>query len=167
MVLNELFDSSSIGILMATEKSAGAVVYRVTEDGNILYLLLQPGPGKPWGFPKGKIDPGESEEQAARREIFEEAALAPVEFDPDFRQVVHYIYRRGRSLIHKEVIYFLTVAHSADVRISWEHVASRWASLPQALDLVVYDNAREILQLADAHLAERHGLSSRDSSASS
>ncbi|HEY3417510.1 MAG TPA: NUDIX domain-containing protein [Armatimonadota bacterium] len=143
---------------MASEKSAGAVVYRVTGDGNLVYLLLQPSRGKPWGFPKGKIDAGETEEEAARREIAEEAGLMPVDLDPTFRHVVHYVYRRGRSLIRKEVVYFLARTSVSDVHLSFEHVASRWADLDAALDLVVFENARAILRKADDFLQRQFQL---------
>ena len=139
---------------MATEKSAGAVVYRVTEDGNLLYLFLQAAPGKPWGFPKGKVDEDETNEQAARREITEEAGLRHVDFDPDFQHVVHYVYRRGRSLVKKDVVYFLARADTAMVHISWEHVAYQWATLEDGLQLVIYENARETLRKAHEHLTK-------------
>ncbi|MHB9026451.1 MAG: bis(5'-nucleosyl)-tetraphosphatase, partial [Armatimonadota bacterium] len=140
------------GCGMASEKSAGAVVYRVTEDGNRVYLLLQPARGKPWGFPKGKLDAGETEEAAARREIAEEAGLTSVGLDPTFRHAVHYIYRRGRSLIRKEVVYFLARTATNEVHLSTEHVAYRWAAIDDALELVVFENARAILRKADDYL---------------
>ena len=49
---------------MVKEQSAGAIVYRITEDDHILYLLLQAAVGKPWGFPKGKLNEGETDEAA-------------------------------------------------------------------------------------------------------
>ena len=140
---------------MAIEKSSGAVVYRVTEEGTDLYLLLQASPGKPWGFPKGKIDAGESEEAAAYREIAEEAGLRNLTFDPDFRYVVHYIFHRGRTIVRKEVVYFLARADTAEVNISWEHVAFRWVTLEKAMDMVGYENAREALRRAEEYLAKR------------
>jgi len=143
---------------MATEKSAGAVVYRLTEDHTLLFLLLQAAPGKPWGFPKGKLDPGETEENAALREIEEETSLNQLVLDEDFRLAIHYNYRRGRKLVKKEVIYFLARAETAEVHISWEHVAFRWASLKEAFELVAYENARDTLRKACTHLIEQHGL---------
>ena len=140
---------------MVKEQSAGAIVYRITEDGNIVYLLLQATAGKPWGFPKGKLNAGETDEAAARREIAEEAGLERLTFDDDFRRVVHYHYRRGRALVRKEVIYFLTRAESPEVHLSWEHVAYQWAPRDEALELVHYENARELLRKAHLHL-EQH-----------
>lgn len=142
---------------MAVERSAGAVVYHITEEGTLLYLLLQPAVGKPWGFPKGKIDPGENDEQAARREIFEEAGLDHIEFAPAFLHVVHYAFRRGRTVVHKDVAYFLARVDTTAVTISWEHVAYQWVTIAAAMDLVVFDNTRETLRKADRHLAE-HGV---------
>ena len=133
-------------------------MYRVTSDGTLLFLLLQAQTGKPWGFPKGKIDAGESEEEAARREVTEEAGLSALSFESGFRQVVRYTFRRGRLLVKKDVVYFLACAQTDEVHISWEHVAFRWAALREALDLVAYDNARELLQSANAFLETRYHL---------
>lgn len=93
---------------------------------------------------------------AARREIAEEAGLRHIEIDPDFRHVVHYLYRRGRTLVNKDVVYFLARARSARVQISWEHVAFRWATLEEAISLIYYENARETLQDAHQHLQTHH-----------
>jgi len=142
---------------MIREKSAGAIIYRVTENGHIYYLLLQARAGKPWGFPKGKINAGESDEGAARREIFEEAGLDDIAFDDDFRHVVQYHYRRGRTVVKKEVIYFLARADRSDMHLSWEHVAYQWAPLTEAFELVHYENARELLRKAHRHLEKHWG----------
>ena len=123
----------------------------------MLFLLLQPAPGKPWGFPKGKLDVGETEEQAARREIAEESGLTDITLDVDFQLIIHYTYRRGRSVIKKEVTYYIARTATAAVHISWEHVAYQWVTLENALDLVSYENARDALRKAYAHLIERHG----------
>jgi bis(5'-nucleosidyl)-tetraphosphatase len=137
---------------MVKEHSAGAVIYRISEDGTYRFLLLQPAPGKPWGFPKGKLHRDENEEEAARREIAEETGLQSVELDATFRYVIHYLYRRGRLLVEKDVTYFLVRVDTSDVQLSWEHVAYRWATLEDSLDLVVFENARETLQRTYRHL---------------
>jgi bis(5'-nucleosidyl)-tetraphosphatase len=137
---------------MVKEQSAGAVVYRITEDGSYRFLLLQPAPGKPWGFPKGKLDAGETVEQAALREIAEETGLTAIAVDPDFRYAIHYLFRRGRTLVEKDVTYFLARTDSSAVHLSHEHVAYRWATLPDSLDLVIFENARETLRRANVHL---------------
>ena len=52
---------------MAIEKSAGAVVFHRGKQTEYLLLL-----STYWGFPKGRIEPGEDERTAALREIKEE-----------------------------------------------------------------------------------------------
>lgn len=46
----------------------------VTEDGRVL-AAYRPGPEGGWEFPGGKVEPGETDEQAAVREIREELDL--------------------------------------------------------------------------------------------
>jgi 8-oxo-dGTP pyrophosphatase MutT (NUDIX family) len=134
------------------------VIYRLTEDGTVLFLLLQPAPGKPWGFPKGKLDRGETDEQAARREVREETGLCDLTFDPAFRHAIHYHFRRGHGVVRKEVSYYLARADADTVRISSEHVAYRWATYRDARELVVFDNARDTLHDAYAAIRARHGM---------
>ena len=58
---------------MEHEKSCGAVVYTKI-NGTIKYVLAQSLEGE-WGFPKGHTEKGETEEQTALREIYEEVHL--------------------------------------------------------------------------------------------
>src|SRR5947208_17195757 len=61
----------------AARRSAGAVVFRRTERGPRLLVLRA---YKNWDFPKGTIEPGESELDAATRETAEETGPADLEF---------------------------------------------------------------------------------------
>ena len=63
---------------MKHEKSTGAVIFR-RENDNIIYLLLNyEHKSKYLGFPRGSVEQGESEKQAATREIKEETGLTPL-----------------------------------------------------------------------------------------
>ncbi len=134
------------------EKSAGAVVFHVREDKTILYLLLQPGPRKAWGFPKGKLDGAETDLQAACREIGEEAGLHELDFAVDFRHVVHYAFNRSRWAVQKQVVYFLAHSKSLQVKISHEHIAYRWVTLEEAFTRVVFENTHELLRSANTYI---------------
>ena len=64
---------------MPREKSAGAIIFR-TENGIKYYLLLHYAPSEPgkrgqWGFAKGHVEEGETEEETARREVAEETGI--------------------------------------------------------------------------------------------
>jgi 8-oxo-dGTP diphosphatase len=53
-------------------RAAGGVPWRETAGGDVEVLLVHRPKYDDWTFPKGKLDPGESEEEAARREVAEE-----------------------------------------------------------------------------------------------
>lgn len=58
-------------------RAAGGVVWRAGVEG-VEVLVVHRETYDDWTLPKGKIDPGESWEQAAVREVYEETAVVPV-----------------------------------------------------------------------------------------
>lgn len=131
---------------MVTETSAGAVVFHRGEK--IEYLLLL---ANFWGFPKGHVEAGESERDAALREIREEAGLDVTLLD-GFRELDEYSYRRRDANIHKIAIFFLAQAPHRDSKISWEHKEMAWLSFEEALKRLTYRNGQEILRKANEFL---------------
>ena len=61
--------------------SAGIIIY-TTHNDTALYLLLRYGAGH-WDLPKGKIETGETKQEAALRELMEETGLV-AQLDDDF-----------------------------------------------------------------------------------
>jgi dATP pyrophosphohydrolase len=115
------------------ELSCGAIIYHM--DKGIPYFLLLKYPTY-WGFVKGMVEPGESEEQTINRETAEEAGIYDLQIFPHFRQVQRYFYRFEGKLIRKEAIFFLAKTESWTVRISHEHENYRWCTLDEAVQLV-------------------------------
>ena len=129
------------------EKSAGIILFR--RDGDALrFLLIKNAAHGHWDFPKGHIDPGENEMQAALRETREECGIDALEFVPGFREVITYMVGEN----DKEVAYFLAEAQTEKVTLSDEHTDWRWAALDDALDFVRFDNARRLLIAASKHV---------------
>jgi predicted NUDIX family NTP pyrophosphohydrolase len=60
------------------KESAGTLLYRF-RDGALQVLIVHPSGSynrrAPWSIPKGKLDPGETPEAAARRETIEETGM--------------------------------------------------------------------------------------------
>lgn len=137
---------------MRQERSAGVIAYRQDEERNKrLYLMLR-YPSGYWDFPKGRLEPGEENLQAAIRELKEETNL-DVELEPSFEYAFTYDFRdRDGMSVHKKVTFYVGKALRDDVILSSEHEQYAWLSLGDALKLLTYHNARQVLQLADQYL---------------
>jgi 8-oxo-dGTP pyrophosphatase MutT (NUDIX family) len=140
---------------MLLERSAGAVVFSIKYSGNVFFLLLRYSAGH-WDFPKGNIEDGENEVQAACREIREETGIENVVFLEGFNKKVEYNYRRHRNVIHKEVVFFLAKTGSQRVILSNEHIAFSWTDFDSALAKLTYMTAKDILVKAQDYLKSRY-----------
>jgi 8-oxo-dGTP pyrophosphatase MutT (NUDIX family) len=130
--------------------AAGAVVFRRTDRGVRLLVLRA---YKNWDFPKGMVEPGESELEAARRECAEETGLAELEFPFGDAHRDTVPYAGG-----KVARYFLAETDAAAITLPVspelgrpEHHEWRWVSLDEAEELlpprlaVILDWARQTL----------------------
>lgn len=115
------------------KESAGTILYR-HRDGVLEVLLVHPSgrynARKPWSIPKGKAEPGESWEQAARRETMEEAGVAAGELT----DVGHIEYRSR----YKRIYGFAgpAPADAAPVCASWEVDRSEFVDTGRARELL-------------------------------
>ncbi len=138
---------------MVRERSSGAVIFK-KEEKQVLYLLLhyhfRTGY---WDFPKGNIETGETEENAALREIKEETGISDVKMLPDFKEKINYFYRKDGETIFKEVTFFLAETKTADVKISHEHTGYEWVDYQTAAKRLK-ENSRRILAQADKFLGK-------------
>src|SRR5579872_7189926 len=103
---------------MIEETSAGAVVFRDDPIRRARTFLVLNYPAGHWDFPKGAVEKGETEEQAAMREIREETGIEVPSFIPGFKRKIEYRYRRAKGLSHKQVVFFLARSDTQRVVIS-------------------------------------------------
>ena len=136
---------------MPKEKSCGAIVFKKQKDGSVKYLLLHYGAGH-WDFPKGNQEKNEKEEQAAAREIKEEAGIEDIEIVGNFREELKYFYKKGEETIYKEVAFFLAQSATEDVRLSSEHIGYAWLSYEHAFKKLTFNNSKELLRKASQFL---------------
>lgn len=134
------------------ERSAGAVVYLATPEGPE-YLLLRYGGGN-WGFPKGHVEAGETDVEAAQREVEEETGIARAaqRLLPGFEDDTDYRFRRGHTLVEKDVRFYLIESSTKEVKISHEHSGYAWLPYDAALPRVSFEGPRRILQAAHAFI---------------
>lgn len=138
---------------MPIEKSAGAVIFR-RENKKIYYLLLH-YEARHWDFPKGHIEKGESEEDALRREVFEETGIKNLKIVPGFRKTMRYFFKREGKTIMKTVVFYLAETKTKRVRLSFEHIGYKWLPYIAARKQLTFKNAKDFLQSADKFLIDR------------
>lgn len=137
------------------EHSAGAVVYTRQAEG-LRFVIAQHLDGH-HGFPKGHVEGGESETDAALREIREEVGLTP-RLIPGFRRVEFYAMP-GKPNTYKQVVYFLAeYENQTPVPQQTELQAAALLSLPEALAVLEHDSTRRILREAYEHLTRNDEL---------
>jgi 8-oxo-dGTP diphosphatase len=122
-------------------RAAGGAVMRPREGGGVeLCVVHRPRYGD-WSLPKGKLERGESFEQAALREVFEETGLRcrlRQELDS-----VRYVDRKGRP---KLVRYWqMDVAEDTGLVPNDEVDELRWLELPAAAVLLTYEHDKELV----------------------
>lgn len=126
------------------ERSAGGVVVRRCSSEPHVLLILDPY-GK-WGLPKGHLEEGEGDREAAVREVREETGLDEVELGPDLGEI-DWTFRRSGRRIHKFCRFFLMHAPQGETRpeLSEGITECRWLPVDEAIRTVAYGNAREVL----------------------
>jgi len=137
-----------------TEISAGGVVYRrvageievaIAEQRDRVTSALTTR------LPKGKIESGETAEEAAVREVEEEVGL-------ESRVVgdlgsVRYVYSESSARISKEVQYFLMEWVPAEPReLDGEMERVYWCSIPEAERTLTFETEQRVMSRAQTQL---------------
>lgn len=129
---------------MVWEKSCGALVVR--RDGERYYILMiRHKSGGNRSFPKGHVEPGESEYETAMREVREETA-SRIAIVSDFRATVSY---RPSPGVMKEVVYFLAFTTSAEISPRAGEIAEvEWIPLEEAEGCLAHENDKNVFRSA-------------------
>jgi 8-oxo-dGTP pyrophosphatase MutT (NUDIX family) len=140
------------GTRAVVETSAGGVIYRWC--GRTAQVLLIRDRYQHWGFPKGHLEGAETAADAALREVEEETGLRQLRLGPRLQTIDWYFRFRGR-LIHKYCHFYLIESPEGDTCPQVEEGITEcvWLDLPQAIEHISYDNAREVLRIAAELLA--------------
>jgi 8-oxo-dGTP pyrophosphatase MutT (NUDIX family) len=135
-----------------TEFSAGGVVVRGQDVVVIVPTRRAADGSKVLALPKGHADPGETQVEAALREVREEAGV-----EAELREqlgAVRYWYMRDGRRIAKQVDFYLFDYRAGDVRDHDHEVESaRWMPLEEATRALTYEGEREMVARALSRIA--------------
>lgn len=137
-----------------TQVSAGGVVFRRSDAGPVEVVLIavgQPGRAR-WQLPKGRIDPGETREATAVREVREETGI-----DGELVGILgtvdywywdrHHAHERTR--LHKFVHFYLLAARGGDVaEHDREALEARWFPIEEAEERLAFESERRLVRKA-------------------
>ena len=137
-------DLGEAAVAEATEeievRAAGGVIWRRGDDGIEVALVHRPK-YRDWTFPKGKLEPGESDEAAAHREVLEETGLECVLG----RELPSVRYLDAKARLKQVRYWEMTVASGAFMvndevdELRWNAVVDARARLTHSHDVEVLD----------------------------
>ena len=143
----------------ARELSAGGVVVRgesALEDEQVVVIVptrRAPDGSRVLALPKGHVDPGETDLEAAEREVREETGLVaePVHELGEAR----YWYRRDGRTIAKSVSFYLFRYVEGDTDDHDDEVEeARWIGLAEAQTALTHTGEREMVTRAVTYLEQ-------------
>ena len=148
---------------MKYEKSCGAVIFRKTRadaasaEGPLAdlwnVLLIRHTRGRHISFPKGHVEPGETESQTAEREIFEETGVR-VRVDRRFRAENRYNIRPDTQ---KLVVIFAALTEQEEIIPQPEEIAEAfWLPVEEAAARLTYERDKKIMRDAFEHIQKYH-----------
>lgn len=126
--------------------SCGVVIFNINQSDPEYLLVKYPSY---WGFVRGRVEPGETEELTAFREALEEAGLNDIVFVPGFREVSSYYFKREENIIRKDDVYLLARTKNWNIHVSHEHEDIKWVDYDKAISLIKVKAIKKILTKAD------------------
>jgi len=127
--------------------SSGGVVFR-RADSQIFYLLLGFKRRNIWCLPKGLIELGETEIEAATREVREETGVSDLKL-VDKIGTIRYQFGYREKRFDKTVHFFLFETNQVETTVGTEHDVYAWLPFEKAIETMSYPSERDTLERAN------------------
>ncbi len=116
-------------------------------DNKILLLKRAPEKkgGGTWGLPAGKVEPGESVLEAAKRELFEETGIEVAPYKLEFFKKT--FFRDTEKLYLFHLFHSKFDAPPINIQLNHEHTEYRWLTPYEALTLTLFVSEGKIIDL--------------------
>lgn len=138
----------------APSQSVSALVWRRTPNGpEVLMMLRVPEHGRWWQSVTGMVEPGESLEAAAHREVFEETGLRghlePLDLTHSFWVDPAFVrWANEEPRFNTETTFACEVPSNSEITLSpTEHTEWAWCSIEEARSRVPWEGAKAALDL--------------------
>jgi 8-oxo-dGTP pyrophosphatase MutT (NUDIX family) len=122
-------------------KAAGGVIWRAGSAGEVDLVVIHRAAYDDWSLPKGKLEEGETEAEAALREVREETGLI-CRIGPALPSTT-YLDRFGRT---KAVRYWALDVVGGELAAANEVDQARWVDLAGARELLSYERDLVVLE---------------------
>lgn len=122
-----------------------------------ILAIVSVGNPERWQLPKGLVDPGETPEGTAQREVREEAGIEATLVAPLDTIEYWYVGHRGKQRVrfHKFVHFFLLTYEGGPLSDHDHEVnEARWVSLEQAQTMLAFKGERQAVAQAASLLAQ-------------
>jgi len=130
------------------EWSAGGIVLRRGAKEQIEVLVIQHSTHKGWSFPKGWVEPGETPQQAAIREVEEESGVL-AEIIADLPPTRYFFVNREKQRVAKTVTWYLMrYVGEGNQTHAYEVSAVEWMPLEAVHARLTYKNDKELFSVA-------------------
>jgi ADP-ribose pyrophosphatase YjhB (NUDIX family) len=138
------------------EPTSGGIIFRHSADKAIEILLIQDGKNR-WTIPKGHIEPGETAQDTAKREIGEEAGLKDIRII-GWLGKIHFRYRRVDKLVLMTTqIYLVQALGDTDATQKEEWMNDiKWFKFNDALEAIEYEDIGKLMLLAKKRIRQEN-----------
>lgn len=130
---------------MKSEISSGIIPLK-QEKGKWFVFIIQNKNGGHFGFPKGKIEKGDTFQKNAERELNEETNLEVVRYLSKKSFLESYTLVRDGEKILKKVCYFAAEVNGRVELQKEEILEGKWLSLAEGMDLLTYSNTKKVFK---------------------
>ena len=136
------------------ERSAGGLVLR-RERGAYSGLLIGRSTPRIWSLPKGHIEPNESIETAALREVQEETGIAAT-IIVKLSDIRYWFY--ANKMKHSKIVHFFLMRYVSGTPQPQEGEVDEviWVKLDEMPEMLTHVNERRLIEIAQTIVKEKN-----------